>query len=99
MKSTMQNNDIPSEPRTIMRALRDYRTPRIARSIIELLVTLIPFALLWTLSWAALSAGHWLGLLITIPAAGFLVRLFMIKHDCSHGAFFLQRAPMNGLDG
>lgn len=88
MKSTMQNNDISSEPRTIMRTLKDYRTPRIARSIIELLVTLVPFALLWTLSWATLSAGHWLGLLITIPAAGFLVRLFMIKHDCSHGAFF-----------
>lgn len=91
MKNNMQNN-ITNEPRTIMRALSAYRTPSITRSIIELLVTLIPFALLWTLSWAALSAGYWLSLLITIPAAGFLVRLFMIKHDCSHGAFFSSKA-------
>lgn len=97
MKNNMQNN-ITNEPRTMMRALSAYRTPSITRSIIELLMTLIPFALLWTLSWAALSAGYWLSLLITIPAAGFLVRLFMIKHDCSHGAFFLQRLPMNAWE-
>lgn len=84
----MQNNDISSQPRALVRALGGYRTPRIIRSVMELLITLIAFVLLWTLSWAALSAGYWLGLLITIPAAGFLVRLFMIKHDCSHGAFF-----------
>lgn len=88
MKNTMQQNNITNEPRTIMRALSAYSTPSITRSIIELLVTLIPFVLLWILSWVALSVGYWLSLLITIPAAGFLVRLFMIKHDCSHGAFF-----------
>lgn len=91
MKNTVQNNNILSQPRDLMHALASYRTPRIARSVMELLVTLIPFAILWTLSWATLSAGHWFGLLITIPAAGFLVRLFMIKHDCSHGAFFLSK--------
>lgn len=88
MKNTMQQNNITNEPRTIMRALSAYSTLSITRSIIELLVTLIPFVLLWILSWVALSVGYWLSLLITIPAAGFLVRLFMIKHDCSHGAFF-----------
>ncbi len=91
MATTMHNNDISRQPRALMRALGDYRTPRVARSIMELLVTLIPFAALWALSWAALSTGYWLSLLITIPAAGFLVRLFMIKHDCSHGAFFPSR--------
>jgi len=33
----------------------------------------------------------WLTLLLAIPAAGFLVRLFMIQHDCGHGAFFRHR--------
>lgn len=91
MDTRLQKNDLTSEPRALMRALGDYRTPRIVRSVIELLVTLIPFTLLWTLTWAALSAGHWLGLVLTLPAAGFLVRLFMIQHDCSHGAFFPSR--------
>ncbi|MFC2991286.1 fatty acid desaturase [Halomonas tibetensis] len=91
METPAQKNDITNEPRALMRALGDYRTPRIARSAIELLVTLIPFAFFWVLSWAALSAGYWIGLVFTLPAAGFLVRLFMIQHDCSHGAFFPSR--------
>lgn len=40
---------------------------------------------LWTLCWALLITGYWLGLLLTLPAAGFLVRLFMIQHDCTYG--------------
>jgi acyl-lipid omega-6 desaturase (Delta-12 desaturase) len=40
----------------------------------------------------AFSLGYWvISLLITIPAAGFLVRLFMIQHDCGHGTFFSNR--------
>jgi omega-6 fatty acid desaturase (delta-12 desaturase) len=43
------------------------------------------------LVWAALDISYWLSLLLAVPAAGFLVRLFMIQHDCSHGAFFRHR--------
>lgn len=88
MGTTMQNNNLSIDPRVLMYRLGGYRTPSIPRSVMELLVTLIPFVMLWILSWASLSTGYWLSLLISIPAAGFLVRLFMIKHDCSHGAFF-----------
>jgi acyl-lipid omega-6 desaturase (Delta-12 desaturase) len=41
--------------------------------------------------WATLGIGYWLCLLLAVPAAGFLVRLFMIQHDCGHGAFFRRR--------
>src|SRR5262245_38060174 len=41
--------------------------------------------------WAVLDVGYWLSLLLAVPAAGFLVRLFMIQHDCGHGAFFRHR--------
>src|SRR4029434_6897062 len=50
-----------------------------------------PFVLLWVLMWATLDLGYWLCLLLSVPAAGFLVRLFMIQHDCGHGAFFRHR--------
>ena len=39
----------------------------------------------------ALKFGYWYALLLAVPAAGFLVRLFMIQHDCGHGAFFRHR--------
>lgn len=58
----------------------------------EIAVTAVPFALLWFLTWAALSAGYALGLLLAVPAGAFLVRLFLIQHDCGHGAFFRSQA-------
>ncbi|HEY0113385.1 MAG TPA: fatty acid desaturase [Allosphingosinicella sp.] len=69
-----------------------FRQPRHARSVFEIAVTAVPFALLWFLTWAALSAGYALGLLLAVPAGAFLVRLFLIQHDCGHGAFFRSQA-------
>jgi omega-6 fatty acid desaturase (delta-12 desaturase) len=71
--------------------LRGYREPNHARSILELIITAVPFLLLWALAWVALDVGYWLSLIIAVPAAGFLVRLFMIQHDCGHGSFFRHR--------
>ena len=69
--------------------LAAYREPHHGRSIVEIAITFVPLAALWALAWAASHAGYWwLALLIAVPAAGFLVRLFMIQHDCGHGSFF-----------
>jgi omega-6 fatty acid desaturase (delta-12 desaturase) len=57
----------------------------------ELAVTAVPLAVLWALAWAMVRQGHWWGVLFTVPAAAFLVRLFMVQHDCGHGAFFRDR--------
>ena len=72
--------------------LARYRTPSLARSIIELVITAGPLVLLWSLMWAALDVGYWLCLLLAVPSAGLIVRLFMIQHDCGHGAFFHRRS-------
>ena len=59
------------------------------RSVVELAITLLPLAALWAAAWFVYSLGYWwVSLLLAIPASGFLVRLFMIQHDCGHGAFF-----------
>lgn len=55
-------------------------------------MTAAAFAALWFLVWAALGLGYWVSLALAVPAAGLLVRLFMIQHDCGHGAFFRRRA-------
>jgi omega-6 fatty acid desaturase (delta-12 desaturase) len=81
----------PTEARGWTQILARYRTPSLARSIIELAITAGPFVLLWFLMWITLDHGYWVGLLLTVPAAGFLVRLFMIQHDCGHGSFFDDR--------
>lgn len=63
------------------------------RSLFELVLTAGALAGLWSLGWMAWGAGLWpVALLLTVPAAFFLVRLFLIQHDCGHGAFFQERA-------
>lgn len=71
------------------RALSRYRKPSWNRAMFELAVTAVPLCGLWATASASHTLDHtWFALLLTIPAAGFLVRLFMIQHDCGHGAFF-----------
>lgn len=66
-----------------------YRAPNAGRGLFELAVTMVPFALAWVAMSAALAQGwYWLHALLVVPAAGLLVRLFMIQHDCGHGSFF-----------
>jgi omega-6 fatty acid desaturase (delta-12 desaturase) len=77
--------------------LSRYRAPSPVRSIVELAITAGPLILLWFLMWATLDLGYWLCLLLAVPAAGFLVRLFMIQHDCGHGAFFRRRSANDWL--
>ncbi|ODA66574.1 Fatty acid desaturase [Methyloligella halotolerans] len=85
------NPDTTLDSRALIGDLAAYREPNNARSAFELVITAVPFVLLWTLMWAVLDAGYWIGLLLSVPAAGFLVRLFMIQHDCGHGSFFRRR--------
>jgi acyl-lipid omega-6 desaturase (Delta-12 desaturase) len=62
------------------------------RSILQLVTTAMPFmALLAVMAWASHDL-YWLTLLLAIPAAGLLVRLFIIQHDCGHSSLFRSRA-------
>ena len=74
-----------------LKRLTPYRHSNGWRSLFELAVTVIPFGGLWALSGFLVAHGFYWGLLLTIPAAGFLLRLFMIQHDCGHGSFFGRR--------
>ncbi len=53
---------------------------------------LVPFALLWAGTWAAMHFGHWLSIVLIAPAAGFRLRLFMLQDDCGHSSFFGRRS-------
>jgi acyl-lipid omega-6 desaturase (Delta-12 desaturase) len=70
-------------------ALMGYRKSNASRGAFELGITIGPFMVAWALmAYAATLGIAWLYGALVLPAAGLLVRLFMIQHDCGHGSFF-----------
>lgn len=87
------SRQIETQQNTIRSALKPYSHASVPRSVWQLINTLVPFFFLWAL--AAYIYSHyafWPLLLITPLAAGFMVRAFIIFHDCCHGSFFQSKA-------
>lgn len=59
--------------------------------MLQLLVTVVPLVGLWALMALSLDYGYWIALLLALPTAGLIVRLFIIQHDCGHYSFFRSR--------
>jgi acyl-lipid omega-6 desaturase (Delta-12 desaturase) len=70
-------NDAQIDVRALTRDLAQYRQPNHGRSVVEILITIGSFILLWLLACFSLRVGYGFYLLLAVPAAGFLVRLFM----------------------
>lgn len=68
-----------------------YLGPDTARSIRQLTGTALAFVGFWGAAYLALEVSWLLTLALAIPAAAFLVRLFMVQHDCGHGSYFRSR--------
>jgi omega-6 fatty acid desaturase (delta-12 desaturase) len=65
-----------------------YQTPAVWRGIWQIVNTLVPYAALWYLMYRSTAISYWLTLPLAVLAGGFLVRVFIIFHDCGHGSFF-----------
>ena len=69
-------------------AVAGYQHADHRRSAWQLANTLLPYLALWVLMVLSLRVSYWLTLVLAIPAAGFLMRTFIIFHDCCHASFF-----------
>ncbi|MHC0038231.1 Delta(5) desaturase DesA [Pseudoneobacillus sp. C159] len=77
--------------KNLKKQVTPYEKSTVKESTIQLLNTLVPFLGLWVLAHLSLSVSYWLALVPIILAAGFLVRIFIIFHDCTHHSFFKSR--------
>ena len=90
--SPPQRDGAVTDRRALVAGLAAFQAPSARRSLMQLAVTAAPYALL--LGFMYYSYYHispWLSLALALPAAGFVVRLFIIQHDCGHGAYFKSR--------
>ena len=72
-------------------ALAKYHSPRLGRSIWQMVNSIVPYLALWVLAYFSLKVSYLLTLALAIPTAGFLIRVFIIFHDCVHDSFFKSR--------
>ncbi len=68
-----------------------FRTPTIERSMWQVVNTFLPFVALWAAMAISLDYSYWIALALAVPAAGLVVRIFIIQHDCGHGSFLRSR--------
>jgi omega-6 fatty acid desaturase (delta-12 desaturase) len=92
MKGQLQNGEIPdliagqrgNETATWKKIVAKYQQPSRWRSTWQIFNSLVPYLALWYLIYLSLAVSWWIALPLAILAGGFLVRLFIIHHDCGH---------------
>jgi len=72
----------------LRKSVMPYANAETRASIIQLLNTILPFFVFWFLAYQTLSISFWLSLPFSVITAGFMIRSFIIFHDCTHGSFF-----------
>jgi len=77
--------------------LARYRQPQRGRSLWQLVNSAALFAGTWAAMYALLDVSYLLTLLLAVPAAFFMIRLFIIQHDCGHGSFFRSARAANAV--
>ncbi len=79
-------------PRTDTAAWKEivlqYQKPSTPRAVWQMVNTLVPYVGLWFLMYLCLPVSYWLVLPLAALSGGFVVRAFIIFHDCGHGSFF-----------
>jgi omega-6 fatty acid desaturase (delta-12 desaturase) len=81
-----------------MKIIQRYNKPDPVKSWWQIINSVGPYIILWTLMIKSLEISYWLTLLLSVFAAGFLVRIFIIFHDCGHGSFFKSK-QLNKITG
>ena len=73
------------------RALKPFQSPSTRRALRQLANSVLPYLALWAVMIRTIEFSYPLTLALAVLAALFLVRVFIIFHDCGHGSFFASR--------
>jgi omega-6 fatty acid desaturase (delta-12 desaturase) len=87
----LMTGECPGDNLAWKKIVAKYQQPSLWRGVWQIVNSLVPYALLWYLIYLGLAVSWWIVLPLAILAGGFLVRLFIIHHDCGHGSFFKSR--------
>src|SRR5699024_5692724 len=88
----MRRNHMSKEKTvTLHQSVKPYAYANNRKSTIQILNTLLPLVIVYVLAFLSLPVSLWLAFGLAIIASGFLIRTFIIFHDCTHGSFYNNR--------
>ena len=91
MSDTSPSTSTRLPGRSQLRTAASFQSPILSHSIWQFATTGAAYAAILVAMYAAYYVSFWLSLALVPVAAGLVVRLFIIQHDCGHGAFFQSR--------
>jgi len=80
--------DERSNNAAILANLSNFQRPKVWKSIWQMANSILPYLALWWLAIISLQYSYWLTIPLILLSVGFLIRIFIIFHDCGHGSFF-----------
>jgi acyl-lipid omega-6 desaturase (Delta-12 desaturase) len=93
----MSDKNHPQNHLSWNKLVAKYRISNSRKSIWQFLNSFIPFIAVWYIMFLSIDISYWLTFLLAFPASGFIVRVFIIQHDCGHGSFFKTRKANDWL--
>lgn len=86
----MSDSSVPAQPAISewKEIVAKFQVPSVPRAVWQIVNTLVPYFALWYLMWRSLAGSYWVTLALAVLAGLFVVRIFIIFHDCGHGSFF-----------
>lgn len=93
----MQDAEIKSLLSNWAEIVGKYQTPDTKKAIIQIITSFGPFVAVWVLMYLSLDWSYWITLGLAVLNAFFLVRIFIIQHDCGHQSFLKSRKWNNAI--
>jgi acyl-lipid omega-6 desaturase (Delta-12 desaturase) len=81
----------PPMPEHLKRILQRYRTSNVMKASWQIVNTLVPYAMAWCGAWYLYNVNYWASLACSVLIGCFMLRIFVLHHDCTHGSFFKTR--------
>ncbi len=85
------SRELPQQPGFWRDALARYAAPRFGRSCLDLVTSVGAYLALSVVMYFALAVSPWIAVALAPLGAGFLLRTYIIFHDCTHGSFLASR--------
>lgn len=91
----MSPKEVKKELQNWPKLLKEYQQPSTKKAVGQILNTFLPFLAIWVVSYFVMDYSIALGMLLSVVNAFFLVRIFIIQHDCGHRSFLGSSTWMN----